>query len=269
MGELLDLSRVEYEALKKQCEYFPVGDILRLMKIAEDVHRDLKSGLDERLLLETGAVKMAELETTVRFEEILAKLSGTGGVQLPGAGNTSETGEQDFFGASGRPKSAAQSSGTTSGGTNSLSVKRPSEPQQSTFGRILNMPQLAAGWDAFIARLKSVNPMLASQVRMAELRSVQENHVKAYYAASGESSQVLVTKREHLDVITRTLRDHFNSNLSISFEVDPDKSDIDEKSSKQPQVNPQELVERSPRLKRLLERVDGEIIGIRKVDEKS
>jgi exonuclease V gamma subunit len=130
------------------------------------------------------------------------------------------------------------------------------------------MPQIVAAWDDFLARLRQSSPMLASQVRMAELRSVQDNVIKAYFAASAESSLILVNKREHAELIGRTLREQYKTNLSISFAVDHAKADTDESDKKASRrVDPSRLLERSPRLRRLLERVDGEIVGIRKVDE--
>ena len=72
-GDLLNLSKDDLEDYTKQKDFYSVGDIIRLMKICTDTNADLKfSGLDERLLLEMNAVKMAEIEATVKFEDILA-----------------------------------------------------------------------------------------------------------------------------------------------------------------------------------------------------
>ena len=282
-GELLDLGEADIVDYRKQVDYFPMGDLLRLIKIAEDIHRDLKSGLDDRLLLETGAVKMAELESTVSFEEILARMSDLGGSQSSVGGVDSRTdGGQDFFAKGAGPDAARGSSAGSSVGSSapravgSLSVKRPAEttpgagqPAGQSIGRIINMPQLVSGWDDFISRLRQSSPMLASQVRMAELRSIQQNGIKAFFPASAETSLTLVTKREHAELIARTLRDHYKTNLTIEFAVDHDKADpAGEGRQTEKKISPGELLERSPRLRRLLERVDGEIVGIRKVDDK-
>ncbi|HKK20407.1 MAG TPA: DNA polymerase III subunit gamma/tau, partial [candidate division Zixibacteria bacterium] len=74
-GELLELGEEELKEYMSQTDYFSVGDIVRLMKMGGELNRDLKdSGLDERLLLEMTAVKMAEMESTVKFEEILSMM---------------------------------------------------------------------------------------------------------------------------------------------------------------------------------------------------
>ena len=86
-GDLLNLNESELDEYRQQADFFSVGDVIRLMKMAADLNRDLKdSGLDERLLMEMTAVKMAEMESTVRFEDVLAMIG-----QNPGAG------EPDLF----------------------------------------------------------------------------------------------------------------------------------------------------------------------------
>ncbi len=75
-GELLGFTSGELDELIRQAGNFKLGDIVRLIKIGMDLNRDLKSktGLDERLLLDVAAIKMAELEGTIRLEEILTRM---------------------------------------------------------------------------------------------------------------------------------------------------------------------------------------------------
>jgi DNA polymerase-3 subunit gamma/tau len=71
-AQLLYINEEELEEFIIQADYFSIGDLLRIMKIATDIHNDLKySGLDEQLLLEVGGIKMAEMEATVKFEDVL------------------------------------------------------------------------------------------------------------------------------------------------------------------------------------------------------
>ncbi len=74
-AELLNISNDDLKDYLKQIDFYSVGDIIRLMKIGSDMNNDIKfSGLDERLILEMNSVKMAEIESTVKFEEVLAYL---------------------------------------------------------------------------------------------------------------------------------------------------------------------------------------------------
>jgi DNA polymerase III subunit gamma/tau len=254
--ELLDLAASEIEEYKKQAEYFKIGDILRLLSMTGTLYNDLRSGLDERLLLETTGVKMAEMESTVRFEEILAHLKDQSSAPAASASPPGETG--DMFGAA-QKKSESPTSPPPAA----------APPPVPTAAKDINMPQVTSRWDAYVTVLRRSSPMLASQIRMAELRSVKDNQLHLFFAASGSTSLQLVTKPENIKVITQTLRDHYKANLSVAFDIDPQKQDTGDEDGKkkEPKVDPKELVARSPRLKSLLERVDGEIVGIKKAED--
>ena len=257
-GSLLEFTAEELNDYRKQADFFEMGDLLRLVKTATDLYDDFRRGIDQRLLLETAAIKMAEMESTIRFEEILALLQGQTDT---GRGGTTQnnTAEHDLFGASGRATSPKPAP------TGASDQAAPATVPTSS--RSLNMPIIQSGWESFLAVLKKSSPMLASQVRMAELRSIIDNELQMFFAASGDASHQLVTKPDHLRLIQRTLRDCYRANLTVSFDIDHNKQEsLDGDGEKKPEVDPQKLVENSPRLKNLLEKVDGEIIGIKKAD---
>lgn len=265
---LLDLGPSEKDEYSKQATYFSVGDILRLIKLVGDLAGDLKSGLDERLVIETGAVRMADMEATVRFEEILAHMknppASTGATPsdtTAPAANPGPSGDPDFFGGS-----------PATGRTKPTEIKKAAEPAPEPDSPVadqsLNMPQIVNGWENFLNSLRRLSPMLAPQMRMAELRSVKDNVLQMFFSASGEASLQLVTTAEKLAIINRALREHYGANLSARFQIDHDKKDITTDSDKatEQKVDPAQLIKQSPRLKSLMEKVDGEIIGIKKAE---
>ena len=261
-AQVLELGAEETEQYRKQAEYFEVGDILRLLKITGDLYGDLKSGMDRRLLLETAAVKMAELESTVRFEDILACLSG----QQANPGQTTEapsvppakpSASRDFF------KNGPSTPGPAS---NSAAERGGAAPGARV---MLNMPQLAAGWEGFLTLLRKDSPMLASQLGMAELRSIKDNLIELFFPPSGEASYELTRKPDNLNLIIRVLREHYRTNLRVElkFERGAAETKQADRTGRQNKVDPKELLERSPRLKSLVERVNGEVVGVRKIEE--
>lgn len=265
-GQLLDFTPDEVAEYQKQTEFFQMGDLLRLIKIGTDLYDDLKSGIDQRLLLETAGVKMAELESTVRFEEILAHLQGMPTNSVPTS--TSNSGGQDLFGK--KPKPApTMATAPTPQGAPPASPAPPPEPTPATplSPRSLNMPMIQTGWDNFLTLLKTTSPMLASQVRMAELRSIKDNQLQLYFAASGEASLQLVTRADNVKLICDALHDCYHASLTVKFEIDKLKQDPPEPGGKEKQKSPQELLDSSPRLRSLLEKVDGEIIGVKKAED--
>jgi DNA polymerase-3 subunit gamma/tau len=254
---LTELGSDELAEIKKQAEYFTLGDILRLMKIVSDVHTDLRSGLDERLLLETAAVKMAHLESTVRFEEVLAELRG--GTSLTAPKPQAGGGEADFFGGSGRPTAAVKS-------LDQPAAAAPVAPEP-VIG-FVNMPQLQASWNGFAALLRRASPMVASQLNMARLQTVHENRIKMMFPASATASKQLVSKSENLALIHRLLREQYRVNLTVEFGVETQpEPGAGAAAVEQKKADPAELLKTSPRLRSIVERVDGEIIGIRQLNK--
>ncbi|MEW6050044.1 MAG: DNA polymerase III subunit gamma/tau [Candidatus Zixiibacteriota bacterium] len=259
-AELLPLGSAELAEYQKQAQNYSVGDLLRLIKIASEVIRDLKDGgLDERLLLEVASVRMADMESTVRLEEVLKALSA-----LPigaASGAAGPGGVPDFFPAAPLRKDEVPAA---AGPRDVTTVAAEALAQPS---RTLNLAQVHAGWEGFLTDLRHTNPMLASQVRMAEIKSVKDNQVTLLYFASGETSMQLVLKVENLNATIRALREHFKANVTLKVEIDRSKEHPNPPLAKgeQPKVDIKKLVEESPRLKQLIDKVDGEVIGVKKV----
>jgi DNA polymerase-3 subunit gamma/tau len=259
-SDLLNLPSSDLDDYREQAKQFSVGDLLRHLKILSDLYLDLKSGLDERLLLEIAAVKMAELEATVKFEDVLVQLAGQ--AADPPVENDTDA-SPDMFGKSAQKKSAE---------SNEQQAGRPPDraepPQVVLYTRNVNLAQIKAGWDDFLTILRKSNRMLASQLSMAEVRSLTDNEILMVFAPTAETSRQVVSKPENVKAVTELLRDHFKANLKISFDIDPDKTNPHEEDEKaQRPVQAGELLARSPELQKILKLVDGEIIGVKKIDD--
>jgi hypothetical protein len=255
-GDLVHLTEAEAAVYRRQTEYFSLGDILRLMRLAGDLNQDLnRSGLDPRLLLDLAAVRMAELESTVRLEDVLAMASEVGLSPLSGRPTTDK--EPSLF--AGPPQKKNDSFAEPRSLT-------PPAPEATVAYRPINLAQIKAGWENYLLSLKNHSQMLASQMRMAELRDLKDNQITVTFLRSGEISRQLVQKPDNMGVILQALRDHFKSNLTIRFDIDADRdyahAEADTKNITS--VDAHKLVESSPRLKKLMELVDGQIIGVRK-----
>ncbi|MBU0985602.1 MAG: hypothetical protein KKA42_17155, partial [candidate division Zixibacteria bacterium] len=140
-------------------------------------------------------------------------------------------------------------------------------PPAPSYSRTLNIAQVRAGWENFLTFFRKKSAMLASQLSMAEVGSVKEDRLELRFSPSEEASMQLVTKPEASKSIQDALREHFQANLQVRFDIDEAKPANGSGKEKQPAVDPKDLVKQSPRLKSLLAKVDGEIIGIKKVDD--
>ncbi len=254
-GDLLGFSSEELTEYTQQAENFSVGDVVRLIKIGMDLNRDLKSkiGLDERLLLDVAAIKMAEMEGTVRLEEILEHLG-----QSPNAGGAGNLFDQ--------PEKKKDDLPPRSG----LKLVK-SEPELASGGRSLsrtqavNVAMVRAGWEKFVGFLRQKNSMLASQLAMVQIREVKDNQILAVFGGSATVARQVVERPTNLSLITECLKDQFAANLSIKFDTErqKDAGSTDTERKRRNGVDVKKLLENSPRLQMLLEKVDGEIIGVR------
>lgn len=264
--ELLTVSENERPVYQEQAQYFQTGDILRMMKILAEVNADLKTGLDERLLIEVAGVKMAEMESTVRFEDILAQLqAGAASALHVESGKTGG----DLFGSAQKKSPESRSTGAPPPSRPAPPSPPSGETRSVTFvRRAPNLAQVKAEWDSFLNRVRAENPMLASQLGMARIRSVADSGVELAFSSSEDASMHLVQRADNLETITRLLARHFGHNLQVTFAVDDttDSSVPDEIPKRVKKEDADKLIEKSERLRNLLAKVDGEIIGIRKVE---
>jgi len=252
---LLELSESEIEDFRKQKDYFSQGDLLRMIKAVTDTTLDLKSGLDPRFLLETGTLKLTGMESTVLFEDILAYLSAQ--QEAP----EEKTVSTDLFG---KPTAnpSRPSSQMPSGQVESQPATVPTSPSIGT--RPVNLPVVQTNWPKFIENLKSKNQMLAAHLSMVEIKEVKENIITAVFYNNGGTSKQVVEKPDYLATITSGLRDFFKANLRIKFEIDISKKEAapTKPAGKLQTIDSREILEKDEDLKNLVERFDGEIIGI-------
>ena len=261
-ADQLNLTEQELKQYLDQADFFSTGDILRLMKTMADLNRDLKSGLNERLLIEMTGVKMAQMESTVLLKDIISKL------------NSNEIGSnsQDLFNLSEKKKSIADQQSPQSSTDRLKLVNRSSqnaEPvltENQSFDNHVNISILKQGWSKFIQILRGKRSMLASQMNMTEIKEVKNNHILFVFSNAENASKQLVEKPENLNIIRDTIRDHYKAKVSISFKIDTEKEPSAQETNRNGNnIKISELLEKSPRIKNLIEKVDGEILGVKKI----
>lgn len=253
-GHLMEFSPEELTEYQQQAERFSVGDIVRLIKIGGELKRDLGGGLDQRLLLEVNALKMAELERTVDLREVLAQLqSGKGITSLPTVPGQKKKTEPT------RPPA-----GVTS---RKPAKSTPAEPAPKTYPkREVAVEEIRNDWPGFLNRLRRKRGMLASQLQIVEVRKVEGNQVLAVFGPNGKVALQVVQKGPNLKLIGQMLSEHFAADLGIRFELDPEAKAVEAPGgTDRKSFNAAELLKKSPGLRNLVDKVDGEIIGVRKV----
>ncbi|MGH8016030.1 MAG: hypothetical protein ACREBV_07560, partial [Candidatus Zixiibacteriota bacterium] len=149
-------------------------------------------------------------------------------------------------------------------------TKPPESPRPLSapaYTRAINLAVIQDQWEEYLNHLRRKSPMLSSQLHMGQVKDVKESQIKLVFGTVGVNSKELLERPDNLRTINDDLKLFFQANVHIRFEVDKELKMPETKEKKQvtrEEIN--RLVEQSPRLKKLIEKVDGEIIGFRKVE---
>ena len=249
--EMADFTAEEMKRYRQQAGQFSVGDLLRFIKVALELHGDLRGGLDEQLLLEVAAVKMAEMESTVALGEVLQKLrSGLPPAAAAGSAAPAENEKKkpsDSGHTIATPARRAGPSGT-----------RPTPPT--------SLETAQARWPEFLAALRNENAMLASQLSTAHLHRLDGHRLTAVFAGSGMVAHQVVTKQANRDLIGDVLKQQYGPAMTITFEIDTSRPVTPPAEAHGP-AEANHILARSERLRRLVEKVDGVVIGVKKTEK--
>jgi DNA polymerase III subunit gamma/tau len=257
-SEILELSESELESLKKQQDYFSTGDLLRMTDTVNKMIIDMKSGLSQRLVLETATIKLTSMESTIRFEEVLAHLAEPGdSTGFRGIMSQDDSpGQKDIFNSASKAPASADMT----------AVHEDNQPIPDA--KTINLPIIQTGWEKFSNFLKRQNPMLSALLAMAEITEVKDNVITAVFHNAGGTSKQVLEKPDYIAIINTALREYFKSPLRIKYAVDHNKqAPVTVKNETKPEkVDSGKVLSDDPGLKNIVDRFNGEIIGKKKAD---
>jgi DNA polymerase-3 subunit gamma/tau len=265
----LDVSAAEKEALIKQSAYFTEADILRMIQILSEFLAELKKGYDERLFLEICLVRLTRMESSITLQEVIERLN-----RLAVPPTAPSTGGGTLF-DNVKPAAPSGPSPGAPSPTPPEDIPMPDQPQttksEAPFepGKPLNLPRVQMSWGKFLENLKRRKQMLASLLSMGQVRDVQDIKITVTFGATYSTNKQVVEKPESKSLIEETLREFYKLTVRIEFELDatqppPVKSSQRTETNR---VDADDLLEKDPDLKKVVEQIDGEIIGRRKIEE--
>lgn len=267
---LLDVSAAEKEALVKQAAYFTEADILRMMQISAELLNELKKGYDERTFLEICLVRLVRMESSITLQEVIERLNRLSVSAASGA--PAPTGPTTLF-DSVKPVAPRAASHRASappppvpmpGAPVAEEPEIPAEP-----GRPLNLPRVQMEWPRFLDFLRRRKQMPANMLSMGKVRSVVDNVITVTFGNNQNTNKQIVEKAENKGVIEEALRDFFKLPARMEYQLDRvDTAPAETVPAREYQsLDAEEIYKDDPELKRMIEEIDGEIIGRRKVDE--
>ncbi len=267
----LDVSAAEKESLKTQATFFTESDLLRMIQILSDLLRQLKSGYDEKTFLEICLVRLARMESSIALQEVIDRLNKLSASVASGQ----PEGEASLF--SGVSPAVQPPVQKKTPAINRLETQQPPPPQEPppptseySAGQSLNLPKVQVSWNKFLEILKKKKAMLASMLSMAQVKSVENNVIKIAFGPSGDTNKQVVDKPESVAVIEETLREFYQLTVRIQFTIDKEIKSQTVARGKEPEglaINADDLFAKDPELKSFVDKIDGEIISRRKIED--
>lgn len=266
----LDVSAAEKEALVRQIAYFTEADILRMIQILSEFIAELKKGYDERIFLEICLVRLTRMESSITLQEVIERLNRLS----PQAQSAAPQGGGTLFNNV-KPAAPPIPGGSAPAPTPPDDIPAPDQPHvtksEAPFetGKPLNLPRVQMSWKKFLESLKRRKQMLASLLSMGQVRAVEDNKITIAFGANYSTNKQVVEKPESKSVIEETLREFYKLTVRVEFELDLTQTSTQPSGTRPEsrQIDADDLFEKDPDLKKMVEHVDGEIIGRRKIED--
>lgn len=259
----LDIPPQEIETLKTQTAYFTESDILRMIQILSELLSELKRGYDERLFLEICLIRLTRLESSITLQEVIERLNRLSSVASDQSSPTPSTSLFDNV----KPISNKIKPVARLGGSQPIPAGHSEESIGSETGKSLNLPRLQLNWNKFLDALRKKKAMLAPMLSMGKIQAIVDNVITYAFNESGITNKQVVEKSDNLTIISDTLREFFKLPLRIQFVIDETALQVGTESDSKRQVETDDLFEKDPEFKKLLDQIDGEIISRKKIEE--
>jgi len=101
------------------------------------------------------------------------------------------------------------------------------------------------------------------------VRAVEDNKITIAFGPNYATNKQVVEKPESKAVIEETLREFYGLTVRIDFELDKAQAAAPPTRGRpEPeQIDAEDLLEQDPDLRKMVEQIDGEIIGRRKIED--
>lgn len=252
----LPLSSSEAAERLALVEQIAIGDLLRMIQIVTGASADSRGQLDAQLVLEVAMVRLATLTRTIDLQQLLRELS-VNPVERPHP-NPSPAQEPQH-------KPIRLQAPAPEGPKRPISVPAQSMPAQSLpdpGAAILSPGRFKAGWSDLIAHVRKLHPMLATQLELGTPGETAAGQLVVRFGLSGKTAAGYLAKPDSAEVLRRAVLEIYRVEATMTGFVD--ESAIEAQAEQLPHAG--DLLAASPRLRKLVEKVNGEIIGVKRVE---
>lgn len=292
--ELLESAVVSREELQRQASLFSESDLVRFFHSLAETETKLSTAAQPRYQLEVGLVKLMEMRRLAPLTQLLERLTAleeslrtgkpikvappvAGGSSSPAGGGSAPAKNEPkamsaAFGAAATP---ALEIGQTSAPTNSSAelppVTLPETPQASP-------PKFAAG-ESDIERIKSSlearrKMFLVTALDGARYAAVENGELYVEFAPEARHLRDTLAKSDNVKILREICRELTGTELGVRVMIKDQTSATDasplskEDEERLEQHRLRESAEKHPVVQQMLRTFRGEIVDVRRVDNK-
>jgi DNA polymerase III gamma/tau subunit len=242
--QVLELPQAHVERYKRVSTQYEEKDLLRMLKIVQDLGVTIRNS-DPKISTEIALLRLVTLEETVKIEELLEKLRES---------NPSSGGAQTINPAVIPP--------SPNKGELKTKAIEPTEVRQGTAYAVkAETGDIQAGWLQVVEKLKKEKPSLSSFLQDVHLASFDEKELHLEFAGDRAFQKQLVEKRENLSYLQKIAEEVLGTPYKIKLAVNSSKVSPDKPApAKQTKPDIEELKQKDPLLKDILDTFQGEVI---------
>jgi len=238
---LLEIDTVElekYEALTTDIDTF---DLLRMLQILADFIAAKKSGVDPVVAIEVALTRMAGLDKTIEINQLL--------VQGISAKPASQSTSKKMNYSQPPVKHASRYSKPDNTNNQPATTKiQPSGPHK--------LEDINKWWPNFLNFIKAKRKMVWVNLQHMSIEKAENNMVTLGYTdKNGGNKSLLETDKSF---IAEQISEYCGSNVGIVFIKANNNID---NGQKLPQGNVNKILEQNPKIKTIIDNIDGDIIG--------
>jgi DNA polymerase-3 subunit gamma/tau len=258
-SNLIELSDLYVQKYDEQKGFFSESDIMRMVHAVADLRQQLKEGADPRIYLDMMLLKLARMDTTATLTEVLEKLQSMAG------------------GGSGIPTSSMSSARSmTSSPSGSGSATENVVPSLLNSGDAVPSPGSVTNnsgksikdWDSFLENYTQTNGVLSVILKQGVSSSVDDGIIRLAFPPDAGARAILTTDK--VRKVESAMADFFGRQVRLKIESDSNARPNNSRTTLDPRfdMTPQDLFDKNPDIKKIVDKYDAKITSIKKIDSK-
>ncbi len=239
---------IAHEQSAALLEAVTLGDLVRYAQIMQETKESVDRGIDEHLAMDLLAIRLAELKSTVSLDALLDLLPEQNNRTDSSTSRNSVLADSPSPRVTQSPQSQSPAPVRATATAQPLKATAPVAPPRTE-----NLPE--DPWPRLLVAVRKQSPMLSSQLSMAEPRWEGRGLLRLQFPSDQQGAYQWVQRADQSAILTKTIRELFGQGSSWTSDVgEMMPSAPDERSD----------VQRSPQVQRLLDKVDGDIVSVRR-----